>query len=119
MFDVFRRVLSVKRYGVGSYNSLGEWIDGEESEFQIKASVQATDAEVLNTLPEGYRTTESYTIFTDTKLLTSEANKRNADVVTIEGDKFQVIKITPWLNLDYPTKHYETVLMRVNVDDAE
>jgi len=80
MFDVFRRDLQVIRSGLGSYEQ-GMWREGTaEDAFYIKASVQATDAEVLETLPEGYRTRESYTLFTDSKLQTSVVGKYNPDM---------------------------------------
>ena len=51
MFDVFRRDLTVTRKAIGSYVN-GLWVDnGQNSSFTIKASVQATDAEILQTGP--------------------------------------------------------------------
>ena len=116
MFDVFRRNLTVKRKALGSYVN-GLWVESQEdSVFTIKASVQATDAEILQTLPEGYRTKESYTLFTDSKLQTSVVSKTNPDVVTIEDEPYQVVRVTPWKNLSYPTAHYEILVVRENVD---
>ena len=116
MFDVFRRDLTVTRKAIGSYVN-GLWVDnGQNSSFTIKASVQATDAEILQTLPEGYRTKESYTLFTDSKLQTSVVSKTNPDVVTIEDEPYQVVRVTPWKNLSYPTAHYEILVVRENVD---
>ena len=116
MFDVFRRELQVTRSGLGGYEK-GVWREsGLATDFTIKASVQATDAEVLETLPEGYRTRESYTLFTDSQLQTSIVGKRNPDMVDIDGEQFQVVRVTPWKNLAYPTAHYEVVVVKENVD---
>lgn len=115
MFEVFRRELSVTRRGEGQYVE-GIWVEDAGSEFTIKASVQATDAEILQTLPEGYRTAESYTLFTSTKLQTASINKSNPDIVTIDEGLFQVVRITPWQNLQYPTQHYEVLVVKENID---
>ena len=110
MFDVFRRELNVYRKSDGSFID-GYWQDGEESSFNILASVQGTDAEVLQTLPEGYRTRESYTLFTDSELKTALTGTRTPD-------KFIEARVSPWQHLD-PTKHYEVVVVRENVDEEQ
>jgi len=115
MFDVFRRKLTVYRKGDGSFID-GYWQDGEESSFNILSSVQGTDAEILQTLPEGYRTRESYTLFTESKLQTAITGTRTPDIVEIEAEKFIVAKVSSWQHLD-PTKHYEVVVVRENLDE--
>ena len=115
-FNVFRRSLLVKRQGAGGYNDDGFWVEQESSSFSITASVQQTDAEVLQTLPEGYRTKESYTLFTESKLETAITGVRNADIVVIDSQDFQVTRVSPWQNLSFPTKHYEVLVTRVNED---
>ena len=117
MFDVFRKTLTVKRKATGSFLN-GYWLDGAESTVEILASIQGTDAEVLETLPEGYRTRESYTLFTDTLLKTSKTGKTTPDIVVIEDENFIVAKVMPWQHLD-PTKHYEVVIVRENEDEDE
>lgn len=117
MFDVFRRELTVYRKSDGSFID-GYWQDGEESSFTILASVQGTDAEVLQTLPEGYRTRESYTLFTDSELKTAITGIRTPDIVEINAEKFIVARVSPWQHLD-PTKHYEIVVVRENVDEEQ
>ena len=115
MFDVFRRPLTVIRKGEGTHVD-GVWVESESSTFSIKASVQATDAEILQTLPEGYRTRESYTLFTDSKLQTAKTGNNDPDIVIIHDDRYQVIRVTPWQNLDYATKHYEILVVKENFD---
>lgn len=116
IFDVFRRSLQVRRRGEGAYNDDGLWEEGVSTLLSITASVQQTDAEVLQTLPEGYRTKESYTLYTDFKLETSIVDTRNADLVTIDDKDFQVVRVSPWRNLDFATKHYEALVVKVNED---
>jgi hypothetical protein len=117
MFDVFRKTLTVYRKEKGNFVD-GYWVDGAENSFDILASIQATEAEILETLPEGYRTKESYTLYTDKKLETAITNKSTPDIVVIYKDKFLVAKVTPWQHLD-PTKHYEVVVIKENIDDVE
>lgn len=117
MFDVFRRDLTVihgrrGQYIKGIYTHVGMTVS-----HVIKASVQATDAEIMQTLPEGVRTKESYTLFTDSELSTADITVgKSADVVIIDGSRYQVIKVTKMSNLDFCTKHYEVVVVRENVD---
>ena len=117
MFDVFRKPLTVRRVPQGSYID-GAWVEnGSEIVFTITASVQGVDAEILQTLPEGYRTSETHILYTSTQLYTSQLDFRNPDVVEINGHKFQVIKVTKQDNIkNYPTNHYEVIVVRENVD---
>lgn len=117
MFDVFRRDLAAKRKALGSYVN-GLWAESQEdTSFTIKASVQGVDAETLQTLPEGYRTREAHILYTSAELKTSQLNVRKPDVVEIDGDKFQVIKVTKKDNIkNYPTNHYEVIVIKENVD---
>jgi hypothetical protein len=118
MFDVFRKPLTVRRVPQGSYID-GAWVEiGSEIVFTITASVQGVDAEILQTLPEGYRTKEAHILYTSSELKTSQLNLRKPDVVEIDGDKFQVIKVTKKDNIkNYPTNHYEVIVIKENVDD--
>jgi hypothetical protein len=117
MFDIFRKPLTVRRPPSGSYVN-GIWVeDTNEIIFTITASVQGLNAETLQTLPEGYRTSETHILYTSTQLYTSQLDFRNPDVVEINGHKFQVIKVTKQDNIkNYPTNHYEVIVVKENVD---
>lgn len=115
-FEIFRRELVVSRTGNGSYNENGIWNNGELETFNIKASIQQIEPEILETLPEGYRTRETYSLITETELKTAIAGVTNADYVTIDDQKFQVVKVARWNNLNYSTDHFEALVVRVNVD---
>ncbi|MGI4775349.1 MAG: hypothetical protein ACRYE9_00180 [Janthinobacterium lividum] len=104
MFDVFRRELLVIRQTAGHYCE-GLWQQSFSYSFTIKASVQGSEAETLQSLPEGYRTSENYTLYTDTKLHAAK------DIVVIEGKEFLVIKVTPWQHFA-TTSHYEVVVTK-------
>ena len=78
---------------------------------------RSVDAEILQTLPEGYRTSETHILYTSAKLFTSQLDSRNPDVVEINGHKFQVIKVTKQDNIkNYPTNHYEVIVVKENAD---
>jgi len=117
MFDIFRKPLTVRRPPTGSYVN-GVWVENTDgTTFTIKASVQGVNAEILQTLPEGYRTSETHILYTSDELFTSQLDLRNPDVVEINGYKFQVVKVTKQDNIkNYPTNHYEVVVVKENVD---
>lgn len=103
-----RRELSVIRKGEGKYFQ-GEWLEGQISNFNIKASVQGSNAQILQALPEGYRTCETYTLYTGTELLLG-------DTVFYNDQKFLVIKVTSWQHFK-ATSHYQVVVTR-NIKDG-
>ena len=116
-FEVFRRTLTVSRTG-GHFDTDGIWVNSSSATFTIKASIQATDAEILQTLPEGYRTKETHTLHTSSELRVAGVGNHIADAVTINGVKFQVVKVTPWQNIMLTTKHYEAVVVKVDDDNV-
>lgn len=111
---MFRRSLTVERKAKGNFAD-GVWEEGETSSFNILASVQGTNAEVLQTMPDGASTSATYTLRTSTKLMTSVAGESTPDVVIIDDERFFVMRVTPWQNLQH-TKHYEVVVVRDNTD---
>lgn len=116
IFDVFRRKLKVWRYGAGAYVD-GIWAQGESESFLIKAGTQGVAGEILDTLPEGYRTKKSYLLYTDTKLQTAIEGKSNPDVVEISGEKYLVARVNAHQNITgYATAHYEVIVVEGNVD---
>jgi hypothetical protein len=117
MFDVFRRKLKITRTLPGNYDP-GLWIDGAKESFDIKASVQGADNEVLQTLPEGYRTKKVYVLYTSTELKTAQvAEATMPDMVIIDGEKYNVIKVTKHTNIKgYATEHYQVVVIESSFD---
>lgn len=118
IFDIFRRDLTVKRIGIGDYQKVDDgpalWVDGAETSFTIKASVQGADNEVLQTLPEGDRTKEVYVLYTTTELKTVVTGLSNPDIVVIDNKEYQVIRVTSRRNLStYATAHYEIIVIKI------
>jgi hypothetical protein len=112
-FHVLLKTYQVKRRAEGHYDN-GLWIEGQEQQITIRGSLQPTEAEVLETLPEGYRTRENYTLYTEVELFTSETNKTNPDVVMVDGEKYQVVKVIKWRDITIP--YFECLIVRENID---
>lgn len=98
-----KKEVAVIRKSEGKYLE-GEWIEGYNESFVIKASVQATSAKTLQTLPEGKRVGEIYTLYTDSELLID-------DRVYLNGKEFVVIKVAAWQNFK-ATSHYQAVVTK-------
>lgn len=107
-FKIFRKELEVIRREVGRFKS-GTFHAGKESKFKITASVQGTNAQVLQTMPDGARINATYTLRTSTELKTAVVGGGTPDVVLIDGKRFLVVRVTPNQNLQH-TKHYQVVV---------
>lgn len=113
--DVFKRNVACLRVAGGSYTS-GYWTDGDNIPFTIQASVHPTPAEVLETLPEGYRNRASYTLYTNTRLYTASDNVSSPDFVYLDDRKYLVAKVLSWQNTTL--SHYEIVIIEDERDGS-
>ena len=111
--DIFKRNVTIERTGSGSYVNY-IWVEGASSNLIIRANVQPTPAEVLETLPEGYRNKDSYTLFTNTHLFTSVDNNSNPDVVLLYNRRYIVAKVAIWENTSL--SHYEIIVVEDESD---
>jgi hypothetical protein len=111
--EIFKRNVNVIRIGNGSYQN-AVWIPGGESNFVIRANVQPTPAEVMETLPEGYRDKDAFTLYTNTELFTAEDNQSNPDIILLYGKRFFVAKKEIWQNTIL--SHYEIVVVKEELD---
>ena len=107
--SIFKRNVSVIRKGEGSYQD-HVWQNGLDSNFIIRASVHPTPARVLETLPEGYRTKDSFTLYTNTRLISAEDNVNNPDIVILYDNKYLVAQIKRWDNSSL--SHFEIVVTK-------
>ena len=107
--NIFKREVTVVRKGDGSYQNF-TWINGTDAQFTIRANVQPTPAEVMLTLPEGYRIRDAFTLYTNTQLRTSDTNQNNPDVVFLYGKRFFVTKVATWQNTIL--SHYEIIVVK-------
>jgi hypothetical protein len=87
---------TVTRLGEGSIVA-GRYVDGASSTFEIIASIQPTNGRDLLRLPEGLRTKQLLSVWTDTPLRTADApSGPKADVITYQGRQFQVETVLDW-----------------------
>ena len=107
--NIFKRNVSVTRRGVGSYID-HIWYDGVNTQFVIRASVHPTPESVLKTLPEGYRTSDSFTLYTITNLISAEYDTNNPDTVVLYNKNYLVARIRKWDNSTL--SHYEIIVTK-------
>ena len=106
-----RHTFSVKRYLAGTLNK-GRYAESAESTFNITASKQPPTGKEMLLMPEGRRETETYILYTDTKLNPAIQGGANADRVIIDGDDFEVLKCETWQN-DIINHYRATVQRRI------
>lgn len=104
-----RRKLEFKRVLKGEYVN-GVWVDGKPITLWIHASVQSLTAKQMQSLPEGRRQMQSFTLFASIPLRTAEQNGNQADIVIIDGDQYEVVAVEHWNNGILP--HYKIVVTR-------
>ena len=112
MLDMGMRTLTVRRTTLKRDENCIMKVDTTEY-IEIRAIVETADAAILLTLPEGYRTNETYVLFTDTLIRASLINASIADVVLLDGDEYQVIKIQNWIDSPCSNNHYEVVITKI------
>lgn len=109
-----RKTLTVKRFSSGDY-VLGHWVEGTESQFTIKASVQPVKGPELQSMPEGRRDSQIYKLYTDTKLNgIDKQGKKSPDIVVIDGEDFEVVSPEPWQN--QIINHYKIFVIKVQTE---
>lgn len=110
MFGIFRQPLSVKRYQPGQFVG-GIWQEGGSTTLQINGSVQPTGPDDMQALPEGRRDRQAFILFSDERLNTADDNDgTNADVVTIDGQTYEVSARQPWQNGIIP--HHRSIVTK-------
>lgn len=71
---------------------------GTVTESVIMASLQPDDGKEMQSLPEGRRFSEFYNMFTSSNVETVTAGGANPDIVLVDGEEFEVVKVAPWKN---------------------
>lgn len=95
------------RYDAGTENK-GRYVPGATNPIEFSASVQPLTGNEKLTLPEGIREKETYRIYTDFELHTSnEKDKKKADRVTLFGKTFEIVRCDIWQNKVIP--HYKAI----------
>lgn len=93
---LFRRVITGQRMGKGGYVG-GIWQDGVPEPLSVRVSVQPTSPEDMEALPAGRRERKSYTLYGSERLRSVEAG-HNPDVLTIDGEDYEVATSSEWRN---------------------
>jgi len=115
--NIFKKQIQVFRKQPGYYvkdvdsQNLGLWQDGQETFFNIQASVQPAPGEITQILPEGYRNKSSYLIYTDTELFCSEENETNPDIVILFNREYLILK-KKIFDMTY-LSHYELIAVEL------
>jgi hypothetical protein len=104
----FRRQLARKTKAAGSVTN-GYFTDGATTPTNIMASVQPIKPHEVEQLPEGRRDSQSYWLFTDTAL--NMVTSANPDLITINGEDYEVFKCEPWQN--NVISHYKVLVSKV------
>jgi hypothetical protein len=110
----FRKDRTIKRLAGGSYVN-GIWIEGTESQFTIKASVQPMRGQEMLLLDENRRDIASFKIYTDAELITASKNSQNPDKIVLDDGDYEVIKVMPWQN--DVINHYKYIVSKVVSND--
>lgn len=112
-FEIFRSPITLRTFLVGSYIN-GRWVEGSFTDSAITASIQPLKGEELLMLPEDRRESESYKMYTSTRVQT--LTDKNPNQVIFFSKTFEVIQVFPWQNtaIFYPVQHYKYICMRLN-----
>jgi hypothetical protein len=113
-----QHTLTVKRRASGDYDASGFFkVSGSDTEFTITASVQPMTGSEMLLLPENRRELETKKIYTSTELYGIEkGNGVNADIVIIDGDEFEVVRIYPYKN--NVINHYKIFVAKRTTNDS-
>ena len=106
--STFRRSLNRKTKSAGAMTN-GRWSETTTANGTILASVQPMLPHEMDALPQGRREDQSYTLFTDTEL--NPIGTQNPDLITIDGEDYEVAKVSPWQN--NVINHYKVFVVKV------
>lgn len=85
-----RQPFTVKRFEQGSYVN-GRWVEGGESEFEVKAIWYPLKGSEKQMLPDAFRSKYTIKIQATTELYSiREADSTNADQIFIDGYWFEI-----------------------------
>ena len=94
--SIFRtKPVTLNRISGGVYTN-GMWVEGSPTTSTVMCSVQPMTDHDMQMLPSGRRESKAYVVFTDTELF--EVGTQNPDLVTIDGETFEVVRSAPWRN---------------------
>lgn len=83
----------------GGESIKGEYIRRKPKKFSADGAWQPADGKVLQMLPEGVRSRETWQLWTDCELFNADSiSSREADIIKRDSDgcEFEVMLIRPW-----------------------
>jgi hypothetical protein len=83
---------TVTRYAPSTYDSNGRAVAASPSVLSIKGVIVPLSGRELLNAPEGIRASDSRWFFTSTELFTSTQGSQEADLVTVDGESYTVMK---------------------------
>lgn len=86
----------VTRFGGGDYVE-GAYVAGETETLTIEASVQPASGKELQRLPEGERTSDYLSVWTQTELFGRQESK-SPDRILVDGYTYEVALVNDWLS---------------------
>lgn len=93
----FDKDITRRRWGAGSYDANGRYVEPSYSDATIRANVQPLSPEDLLRLPEGQRQKKTLTIFTPSDLrVVNDTTKTKADHIIDGGVTYEVYGIENW-----------------------
>ena len=108
--------LMFTRYGVQDIDDEGNLVEGDETQFEVKGSLQPFRlGDTTDSLPEGKSTEDFRRYYTRTQLNTaSTTNQTTADTCEIDGEVFEVFDNGNWATTTILTNlsHYKAILVR-------
>lgn len=110
---------NVRRFAANSgyYQKDGTYIEptNSESTFSIQANIQPfRDGKTKITLPDGVRSDDAITVFTETELFTDEelVNGRG-DIITYRGLEYECYYLEPWVGYgNLLPEHYNCTFVK-------
>lgn len=110
----FRKSIVVIRKGIGKFDEYGNWIDAEEQQITIKASIQPLNMREMETLPEGQRSSNMIKIYTDTELHATIQSGNKADIIVWLGKRWEILSCAVYQMNIIP--HYKAIAMEMMPD---
>lgn len=108
-FDVFNQTVIGRRRTGGAYVN-GLWVWAHMADLTLRTSVQAPKDSDLQLLPEGRRTERAYVLY-------SKQVIREADILNIYGDDYEVLNVAVWQNGIIP--HYKAIAVKMTKMETE
>lgn len=107
----FRQPVTIYRYsGTGVVG--GFKVDGAETSFTIRASIQPVRPSDLETLPEGRRDGKNaFRLYTNSTLQVVNKGDMKPDQAELFGERYEVIGHAPWQN--NVINHHKYIVMKV------